>query len=110
MKREEQCSISDKRNLHPMKANKLTRLAAAAAFTLASSALAQDYQIRPNPFGGGYNVYGPGGEFQQIRPNPFGGGYNIYGPGGEFQQVRPNPFGGGYNVYGTPHIMPRRGY
>jgi hypothetical protein len=66
------------------------------------------YQVRPNPFGGGYNVYSPtGGLSQQIRPNPFGGGYNSYGPSGNLQfQTRPNPFGGGYNI----QTMPRYNY
>jgi hypothetical protein len=86
-------------------------VAALAVVTLASSVFAQDWQVRPNPFGGGYNAYGPGGQTQQIRPNPFGGGYNVYGPGGEMQQIRPNPFGGGYNIYNQgSHTMPRRYY
>lgn len=81
---------------------KLTLAAIACAIT---SATAQEYQIRPQPFGGGYNVYGPGYQLQQqIRPQPFGGGYNVYGPGYQLQQqIRPQPFGGGWNV----HTMPR---
>ena len=62
--------------------------------------------VRPNPFGGGYNVYYPNGSTINVRPNPFGGGYNAYGPQGLQWQSRPNPFGGGYDV----HTMPRYGY
>ena len=77
-------------------------LAAIASVTIAT---AQDYEIRRQPFGGGYNVYGPGGQLQsEIRTQPFGGGYNVYGPGGQLQsEIRAQPFGGGYRV----HTMPR---
>jgi hypothetical protein len=35
-----------------------------------------DGEIRPNPFGGGYNGRDNQGNSWQVRPNPFGGGYN----------------------------------
>jgi hypothetical protein len=54
-------------------------------------------QIRPNPFGSGYNINpGNGRPNIEVRPNPFGGGYNINpGFGQPTVQCRPNPFGGG---------------
>jgi hypothetical protein len=35
------------------------------------------YEVRPQPFGGGYNVYQNGQQIQSIRRQPFGGGYTI---------------------------------
>jgi hypothetical protein len=37
-------------------------------------------QIRPNPFGGGYNVQQFGHPDTQIRPAPFGGGFQDLAP------------------------------
>lgn len=76
----------------------LTALAAGAA-----QAWMPDYrpqapiQIRPAPFGGGYNVQQFGQPDTQIRPAPFGGGYTIQQFGRPQITCRPAPFGGGVN-------------
>ena len=57
----------------------------------------QPIQIRPNPFGGGYNVQQFGHPDTQIRPAPFGGGYTIQQFGHPQVTCRPNPFGAGVN-------------
>jgi hypothetical protein len=59
-------------------------------------------QVRPNQFGGGYNIQYPNGGTVNVRPNPFGGGYDAYGPQGLQWQSRPNQFGGGYDVRTMP--------
>ena len=61
----------------------IAMLAAAAA-----TASAQTWQVRPNPFGGGYNTYSPSGQIYQTRPNPFGGGYNVYSSGPTMMPIR----------------------
>ena len=55
-------------------------------------------------FGGGWNVYGPGGQLQQtIQRQPFGNGYDAYGPSHQpLYQIRQQPFGGGYDVHTMP--------
>jgi hypothetical protein len=51
----------------------------AFAIGLLVSAQAQDYRIERQPFGNGYNVYGPAGQLQQtIQRQPFGNGYDIH--------------------------------
>jgi hypothetical protein len=79
-------------------------LAIAVGAILAVSANAQDYRIQQQPFGGGWNVYGPGGQLQQtIQRQPFGNGYDAYGPSHQpLYQIRQQPFGGGYDVHTMP--------
>jgi hypothetical protein len=82
----------------------LKTLVGAALLFVAITCNAQDYQIERQPFGGGYNVYGPSRQLQQqIERQPFGGGFNVYGPGRQLQQqIERQPFGGGYNVHTMP--------
>jgi hypothetical protein len=58
------------------------------------------YQVRPDQFGRGWNVYRNNDPvpYQTIRPDPFSRGYDVYHNGMRTQTIRPSQFNQGWDI------------